>query len=255
MARHAVYQFRSLLAENWRSGRIMLAGDSAHVMPPFMGQGMCSGFRDANSLAWRLGLVLQGKAGPELIDSYTLERSPHVEQVIRISMGVGWLVSVTDPEEAAERDADLRSDGLPTLPQFPGLVGGVLLSSADGTLTPGAGELSLQARVGRDGQRGLFDDVVGNGWRVVSRRPVDVGGLSVDQRELLELLDCRIVTVSPVPGAADVMDLDMDYNRWFEALGADAVIVRPDFYNFGSVASIEGLGSALDSLRSQLALS
>lgn len=254
IVRHAVYQFRSLLAENWRSGRVVLAGDSAHVMPPFMGQGMCSGLRDAASLAWRLALVLRGQAHVELLDSYVAERRAHVEQVIRISMGLGWLVSITDPDEARERDDDLRSEGMPPTPPFPGLSGGVLLARADGSLTPGAGDLALQARVVADGRPGRLDDVTGSGWRVITRRPVDLSRLTDAQRNLIDLLDIRVVPTSPIPGATAVEDVEMEYDLWLTQLNAEAVIVRPDFYTYGSLESLSEIGSVLDELRSQLEL-
>jgi 3-(3-hydroxy-phenyl)propionate hydroxylase len=254
IVRHAVYQFRSLLAENWRVGRILLAGDSAHVMPPFLGQGMCSGFRDAVSLSWRLSLVLRGQAEVELLDSYTEERRSHVEQVIRISMGLGWLVSITDPDEAAERDTDLRSEGMPPTPPFPGLSGGLLLADSDGALAPGAGELSWQAPVVIDGCRGLLDDLTGSGWRIITQRPIDLAALTDSQRELLDLLDIRIIQTSPVPGAAAVHDVEMEYDHWLTLLNAEAIITRPDFYTYGSLGSVADLGSALDELRGQLEL-
>jgi 2-polyprenyl-6-methoxyphenol hydroxylase-like FAD-dependent oxidoreductase len=254
IVRNAVYQFRSLLAENWRVGRVILAGDSAHVMPPFMGQGMCSGLRDGVSLAWRLKLVLRGQAGPELLDSYAQERRDHVEQVIRASMGMGWLVSVTDPDDARERDADLRSEGMPDTPPFPGLTGGVLLSGAAGAPTRGAGDLSAQPRVSIDGRQGRLDDLTGSGWRIITRRAVETSSLTQDQRQLLDTLDARIVWASPVSGTADAFDFEMEVDAWLESLGAEVVIVRPDFYTYGSLASVDELGAALDYLRGQLEL-
>jgi 2-polyprenyl-6-methoxyphenol hydroxylase-like FAD-dependent oxidoreductase len=254
IVRRAVYEFKSLLARNWRSGRVLLAGDAAHVMPPFLGQGMCSGLRDAASLSWRLSLVLRNRANIEILDSYTDERSSHVEKVIRIAMGLGWLVSVTDPDDARERDEDLRSEGMPATPPFPGLDNGLLLATADGALAPGAGDLSWQPPVVVDGRRGLLDDLTGWGWRIVTKKAIDRAALTDEQREVLDILDVRVLTTSPVPGAADVHDIEMDYDHWLMLMGAEAVIVRPDFYTYGSLSSVQELGAALDQLRGQLEL-
>ncbi len=73
LVRHAVYNFRSLIADSLQVGRVLLAGDAAHVMPPFMGEGMCTGIRDANNLAWKLDLVLRNLASPEVLHSYAPE--------------------------------------------------------------------------------------------------------------------------------------------------------------------------------------
>ena len=105
LVRVVSYQFQSLYAERWREGRIFLAGDAAHQMPPFLAQGMCSGFRDAHNLAWKLDLVLQRKAPPAFLDSYQAERGPSVRATIVESMRVGQFVNERDPEKVKQRDA------------------------------------------------------------------------------------------------------------------------------------------------------
>ena len=86
LIRHFVYPFQSLVAADWRRGRALLVGDAAHVMPPTMGQGACTGIRDAASLAWKLDLVLRGLAEDSLLDAYCRERKPHAEAVIIMSV-------------------------------------------------------------------------------------------------------------------------------------------------------------------------
>ena len=113
LTRYAVYEFRALLAETMRDGRVFLAGDSAHLMPPFMGQGLCSGVRDAANLAWKLDLALRGEAGDDLLDSYTAERRPHCEWIVRLSMEMARVSCVLDEAAAAERDATLRGTEAP----------------------------------------------------------------------------------------------------------------------------------------------
>ena len=104
LERHAVYRFQARWAERWRRGRALLAGDAAHQMPPFAGQGMCSGLRDAANLAWKLDLVLDGQAPITLLDAYEVERAENVRAVIDFSMSLGKVICITDPEEAAARD-------------------------------------------------------------------------------------------------------------------------------------------------------
>lgn len=126
LIRHALYTFRSLLADKWREGRIILAGDAAHLMPPFMGQGMCAGLRDAWNLAWKLDRVLRGTADEKLLETYQLERLPHVSDVIDISVFLGSIICIPDEDKAAERDKMFLSDDAPPPAPFPKLTDGFL---------------------------------------------------------------------------------------------------------------------------------
>src|SRR5579875_2111309 len=104
LERHAVYTFRACYAEQWRVGRVFVAGDAAHLTPPFAGQGMCAGLRDAANLAWKLDLVLGGAADESLLDTYQQERLPSVRASIEFAMELGKVICVPDPGEAAARD-------------------------------------------------------------------------------------------------------------------------------------------------------
>src|SRR5207302_8285482 len=87
--------FHSTLAQSFSQGRVFLLGDAAHMMPPFGGQGLNSGMRDAHNLSWKLAMVLQGLAAPQLLDSYHQERYRHVAQMIRFSSFLGSIVMST----------------------------------------------------------------------------------------------------------------------------------------------------------------
>ena len=100
--RAVVYTFHSSLATRWRRGRLLLAGDSAHQMPPFLGQGMCSGLRDAVNLAWKLRDVVQGRAPDSLLDSYETERMEHVRAYIELAVELGGVIQTTDPGQGAQ---------------------------------------------------------------------------------------------------------------------------------------------------------
>lgn len=92
-----VYTFQARIADCWRRGNVFLAGDAAHLMPPFAGQGMNTGLRDAANLAWKLAAVLKGKLGPALLDSYETERRDHAWTMIQFAVRMGYLIS---PENA-----------------------------------------------------------------------------------------------------------------------------------------------------------
>ena len=89
IVRAAVYTFHALLAQEWSKGRIFLLGDAAHQMPPFIGQGMCTGMRDAHNLCWKIALVLHGQAHPTILASYEQERIPHTYAIITTAVDVG----------------------------------------------------------------------------------------------------------------------------------------------------------------------
>ena len=125
--------FVQIWAESWRKGRLLLAGDSAHLMPPFYGQGMCSGLRDAKNLGWKLDLVLGGKAEEVFLDTYTMERKPHVKNIIDSSIYLGKIICITDPEEAAARDEAFLTGNAPPFPAFPILTDGILHRLTDGS--------------------------------------------------------------------------------------------------------------------------
>jgi 3-(3-hydroxy-phenyl)propionate hydroxylase len=88
---------------------VFLMGDAVHQTPPFLGQGLCAGIRDAANLAWKLEFVLRGKAGDALLDSYETERKPHVRSVVASAKEFGKIIGELDPEAAAARDARLRA--------------------------------------------------------------------------------------------------------------------------------------------------
>jgi 3-(3-hydroxy-phenyl)propionate hydroxylase len=151
--RAASYRFHALVAREWRRGRVFLAGDAAHQQPPFTGQGMCQGIRDAANLSWKLHYVLAGTAKERLLDTYELERRAHAKRLISIVKDIGKVICERNPEKARARDRYLLAEAggkVVTVPRhdlIPPLEGGFLSSrphSANGTLFPKDGGTGLR---------------------------------------------------------------------------------------------------------------
>ena len=240
LIRVATYTFRSLVTDRWRVGRVLLAGDAAHQMPPFLGQGMCSGVRDAQNIAFKLDAVLRGRIADDVLDTYQQEREPHVRAVIEKGIELGRQQTVRDPERAAERDRVLlerrAANQKPDTIRFPGLVDG-LLAAASG---PGRGELAVQGVVSSvdDGAgRDRLDQVVGPGPHLLlDARAVR---LDPDTAAMLAAAGVRVVALQPSPEPGAVVDVDGTHLAWLASLGAVAAAVRPDFYVFGTATDAD----------------
>ena len=251
LTRSAVYEFRSMLADQMRVGRVLLVGDAAHLTPPFLGQGLCSGLRDATNLAWKLDLVLLRLASEELLDTIDPERQPQNEAIIRLAMELGTVLCQLDPQAAAERDAMIRQLEAPPPLELAPLTDGVLHRPRGDVADPLAGSLSVQGLVKRAGRTGLFDDVVGRGFQLIVADGDPIAQLSREHRELLDKLDVTVASLDPA-APQGVRDVDGRLTAWLQEHGAHAVLVRPDFYVFGSVSSAADVPALLDDIRSQL---
>ncbi len=237
LERHAVYTFQARVAQRWQVGRSFLAGDAAHQMPPFAGQGMCAGIRDAANLAWKLDLVLGGQADPDLLATYDEERRPSARAAVDLSIELGQVICVPDPAEAAARDEAMVAGyegGVSDAPDLPGIGTGVVQIDS-----PMAGEQFPQGRL--DGR--LFDDVHGAGFRLVTTDP------AADQ------LDPTLADWFATIGGArvEVGDLSPDLAAWFAAHDLRWALQRPDFHLFGTAADRHGAAELLAALRHRLA--
>jgi flavoprotein hydroxylase len=248
LERHAVYTFQARWVDEWRRGRLLLAGDAAHQMPPFAGQGMCSGIRDAANLAWKLDLVLRGQAPESILDTYASERAAQVRATIQFSMDLGKVICVPDPAEAAGRDTAMiaaAKDRGPTPPLPTPSLGPGLLAPDDAL----AGHLFVQDEVARGGRRGRFDDVVGRGFALVSPVGDPIRLLPPDLAAFFTSLGGFGVHVA---ARGPVDDVQGGYARWFAAHGVAVVLQRPDFHVFGAAATIDGTASLVAALRVSL---
>lgn len=239
--RQASYRFHALVAHDWRSGRVFLAGDAAHQQPPFLGQGMCQGIRDAANLAWKLGDVVRehvnGCRAAALLDSYGFERSTHVRALTARIKDIGATICERDPVAARQRDRRLLTE-----------CGGVVRDTPRQDLMPGldAGWLSQHHTSGRgvmfpqpwlsdgEGSKWRMDDVLGCGWRLVI----------ADASLPLPAPRHRLATLRL--GRGGHCEGDGVVQAWMNNHRCSAVVVRPDHYVFGGVSSDAELESLLD---------
>jgi 3-(3-hydroxy-phenyl)propionate hydroxylase len=257
--RAAAYRFHGLVATEWRRGRILLAGDSAHMTPPFMAQGMVQGMRDALNLSWKLERVLQGRSPAALLDSYEQERRPHVVATTRVAMELGRVICERDPERAHERDARLLAEqGGQVGTRFrqdmiPGLTTGLI-----DTATPGAGSMLPQPLV-RHGERfERLDEVAGRGVRLVATDPMSAGERRAARQALAPLggvlvcLAAGAADSDPEAGAAAGPGADPAAGTvvhatedvpvlapWLAQLGRRFALVRPDHAVYGTASSFD----------------
>lgn len=219
LERTAVYVFHSLVADHWRKGRLLLAGDACHQTPPFMGQGMCAGTRDVANLYWKLALVCQDKVrgadAERLLDTYESERKPNAREYITTAVRLGGLIN-TCGTEAALRAA------LPTAS------GSARMESIAPPIGPGlgvgekAGRLFGQPRLA-DGR--LMDDLLKHRFVVVAEQAL-AEGLSLPS-------GVGLVTTVTSPDAAEHL----------ARLDARAVVLRPDRHTLGCADTPEALAA------------
>lgn len=251
LTRSAVYEFRSMLAKRMRVGPALLVGDSAHLTPPFLGQGLCSGLRDAANVAWKLDLVLRGIAPADLLDTVDVERQPQNEWIITLAVNLGRVLCELDPEAAAGRDEALRSAGEPPPIAMAPIAAGLLRTDASGEPAAPAGTLSVQAQVEASGREGMFDDVVGSGFTLLAADGDPLAGLDESQRGFLSTLGCNVASLQQ-DAPHGIRDLDGRATSWLADAGVHAVLVRPDLYVFGGASDQTDVAVLIDDLHAQL---
>ena len=223
LERVAVYTFHSAIAPRWRSGRLLVAGDSAHLTPPFLGQGMCAGMRDAGNLAWKLGRVLRGRNDDGLLNTYQTERAPHVREYVELAVRLGGLIN-TKAMEAALPDSVLEGGEAARMTSIKPRLGPGVADGWNGL----AGQLARQP-VLADGTR--LDDRVGYRFAALVQ-PDFAADLPADT--LGRLVEREVVVVADnAPGL----------QTWLQAADASAILVRPDHYVLGAVHSLQELGA------------
>jgi len=238
--RQASYRFHALVAREWRRGRVFLAGDAAHQQPPFIGQGMCQGLRDAANLSWKLVSVLGGQSSDRLLDTYGEERGLHVRQLTTRLKQIGAIICERDEAAARRRDTALLAEAggvvKTTTRQdiIPPLAAGLL--AAEGV--PARGTLFPQPWLNGTGGRVRMDTRYGTGWRLVLDAAKAPPMLEVPAR-------FKIARIGPEEG-------DGILRGWFDRHGVWAAIVRPDHYVYGTAADADVLAGHLKELTHRL---
>ncbi|MBD0862594.1 bifunctional 3-(3-hydroxy-phenyl)propionate/3-hydroxycinnamic acid hydroxylase [Gordonia sp. zg691] len=239
--RSAAYMFHGLVADRWRDRRIFLAGDAAHMTPPFMAQGMAQGMRDAQNLAWKLRKAIADPTVAErLLDSYESERRAHVISTTGRTIELGRVICERDVDRARQRDESLAGPPGTEVPVtyrssfLPPLIDGVIA-----TQTAGAGEIIPQPYV--DGTHGptLLDDAGGHGFRVIVTPEIEATEADLLDAALAPL-GGRVLRIFPEQAAlppadprvfAEIGDV---LTGWFVKLGVAVAIVRPDHYVYAT---------------------
>jgi 3-(3-hydroxy-phenyl)propionate hydroxylase len=237
IVRAVVYSHHVRIADRWRVGRIFLAGDAAHAMPPWIGQGMSAGVRDMSNLCWKLAAVLRGQAPESLLDSYQAERKLHVTEVTRRAVMVGRVIN-----ERRRAVASLRNHALRALSKVPGLVTRAQrfwwipdARYRDGFLATGHPAVGWQLPQPwvRDatGATVRFDDAVGGQWALLH-----IGAPPVGARSWAELGVPQFELSGPGSGhrAGTIVDTSGALSRWMRAKKARTVVLRPDGFVYAA---------------------
>jgi 3-(3-hydroxy-phenyl)propionate hydroxylase len=266
LIRSRVYTHNARLAGRFRQGRVLLAGDAAHIMPVWQGQGYNSGMRDALNLAWKLALVIKGLAADSLLDSYEQERRDHAKAMINLSVlaghvlappkrwqgtlrdGVSWLLNYLPPVK--RYFVEMRFKPMPQYTR-----GALIVPTAAGSPV---GKMFIQPKVLTDaGTTVLLDEVIGDNFAIIAWGCDPTWGLSATQIAHWKALGTRFIQVLPdvqlrVPSDAgqDVIRVGDSSGRlkeWF-ALGTSSIaLVRPDRFLAG-LAIPQTVGQACDDL-------
>ena len=259
LRRKVVYRFHARVAPRWSFGRrVFLAGDAAHLTPPFAGQGMNSGIRDAHNLAWKLAAVLGGHAGPGLLDSYEQERKDHIWQMVELALRMGqvmspstWLrgfltqagflaLNIWPP--ARDYVAQMKYKPAPRFKE------GFLIPDGKGARRTLVGRLLPQPRMlTEDGRQILLDEVLGNRFALLARTPRPSDAFGKLKQPIWDRLGAARVAVlpagckaEPLPGATAVTELDDGLAAALSAYPDCALLLRPDHY----VAAVVPLAEA-----------
>jgi 3-(3-hydroxy-phenyl)propionate hydroxylase len=243
--RKCVYGFSAVVAERFREGRVLLAGDAAHMTPPFAGQGLNAGIRDARNLSWKLAAILRSELPMSLLNSYNLERHDAAREIVDLAVILGDQIQPTDPQAAAERDAffaELNKDPKQAAAFGRDIVAPLLdVRLKSGWIAPDeqAGRLLPQPEVKIDGKPTLLDDLLGDGFCAINALGSEVP-VAWREHPLWQAMNPTETRPDPALDA------------FLGAGTASLLLVRPDRFILATLTGENGLDT-LDALYRQLA--
>lgn len=233
----ACYSHHVRYAERWRVGRVFLAGDAAHAMPPWIGQGMCAGVRDVANLCWKLEAVLRGSLPESVLDTYQTERLPHLKEVTNRAVKTGKLIIERNPLRAAVRDRFFRT--VSKVPYFTTWLRnhrwlpdaryhqGLMAHNGNAAV----GWLIPQPWVtDESNQRVRLDDIIGGTWTILHSGPE--GRWAAWRSAGVPVI--KIAAPGSAPGAERIVDRDGTLLRWLAQKKVSVVAVRPDGFVYGA---------------------
>jgi len=252
--RKCVYSFSAVVAERFSSGRVFLAGDAAHMTPPFAGQGLNAGSRDVRNLAWKLSGVVAGKLPLSALDTYDVERREAARAVVDLAVSLGDQIQPTNPEAAAERDAffaELNTDPAAAA----SFSADIMAPLSDVRLAHGwfaddgaGGRMLPQPEIEQGTGSVLLDELLGAGFTALVRGVPDLP-LAVTSHPLWQTLDpsphyigggTHCLPPTALPGFID------------DSSGPGITLVRPDRFILADIGLDEDVTSRLDSLQTML---
>lgn len=251
LIRCATYRFHALLAKRWNTERVYLLGDAAHQTPPFYGQGLCHGIRDAANLAWKLDLVLSGRADSNLLTTYQPERLPQVRSIIHASIRIGRYICTPDPVAARRRDAEMREAAAHTPPAYvdiiPSLSAGVLAPPSNDP-TPIGSRFIQPPMIDARGSKKLLDDLTGGGF-VMLATSMDL--LPVDPADEVNAF-IIIEQNNRAKDSRSLVDCSGELMKWLQHFNCSGLLLRPDGYVYGVFSTQDGATQLLQLLKVQM---